>query len=182
VRGVAPASYAALERDVIAEIAALKPGIKIVLMIRNPIDRAWSHAKKDLVRNRKRRVDEVPPEEFEHFFTDGYQLRCAHYAENYDAWCEGVGAQSVFVGRFDDVAARPEELLLDVMRFLGVRAQRVYVPDDVRAVVNPAGAAAIPERYRRFLEELLAPDVVRLRERFGLSWPRAEPGPDDVPR
>jgi Sulfotransferase domain len=176
VRGEATASYAALDRDVIAEIAALKPGIKVVLMIRNPIDRAWSHAKKDLVRNHKRRVDEVSPEEFERFFVDPYQLRCAHYAENYDAWCAGVGAENVFVGRFDDVASRPEELLLDVMRFLAVRAERSYIPSDVRAVVNPAGAAAIPERYRRFLEELLAPDLKRLRERFGMSWPSAEPG------
>ena len=37
----------------------LNPDIRAILMIRNPIDRAWSHAKKDLVRNRKRKFDDV---------------------------------------------------------------------------------------------------------------------------
>ena len=55
VRGEATASYAAMDRDVIAEIAALNPDIRVILMIRNPIDRAWSHARKDLVRNTGRR-------------------------------------------------------------------------------------------------------------------------------
>jgi len=41
----------------------------------------------------------------------------------------------------------------------------------VRESVNPTDAGRIPEQHRRFLEELLAPDVQALRERFGLSWP-----------
>jgi hypothetical protein len=77
VRGEATASYAALDRDVIDEIAALNPEIKVIMMIRDPVDRAWSHAKKDLVRKTKRRVNEVPESEFRAFFTDPYQRQCA---------------------------------------------------------------------------------------------------------
>src|SRR4029077_15793488 len=86
VRGEATASYAALDPDVIADITALNPALKAVLMIRNPIDRAWSHAKKDLLRNRKRRFDDVSEAEFRAFFSDPYQLRCARYAEQCDRW------------------------------------------------------------------------------------------------
>ena len=50
VRGEATASYAVIDRDVIAEIATLNPNLKAVILIRNPVDRAWSHAKKDLGR------------------------------------------------------------------------------------------------------------------------------------
>lgn len=170
VRGEATASYAALDRDVIDEIAALRPGIRVILMIRNPIDRAWSHAKKDLVRNRGRRFEDVSAEEFTRFFTSEYQQRCARYAENHDNWVAALGRENVFVGRFDDIARRPQELLRDVMTFLGVRNDRRYIPAGVSEPVNPTASSRIPEQHRRYLEDLLAPAMARAEERFGIRW------------
>jgi hypothetical protein len=171
VRGEATASYAALDADVIADIVALNPDIKAILMIRNPIERAWSHAKKDLVRNRKRRMADVPEAEFRAFFADPYQLRCARYVEQYDEWAAQLRPGHLMVGAFDDITARPEELLLDVMRFLGVRAERRYLDRSLREPVNTTETTVIPEQYRSMLRDLLAGDITQLKERFGLSWP-----------
>jgi hypothetical protein len=74
------------------------------------------------------------------------------------------------VGLFDDIDVRPEELLLAVMDFLAVRSDRRYISREVRELVNPTAASKIPDRYRRFLDELLQDDLAALRERFGLSW------------
>jgi hypothetical protein len=170
VRGEATASYAALEPDIIAEIAALNPQLKAILMIRNPIDRAWSHAKKDLLRNRNRPLEDVSEAEFRAFFTDDYQLRCAHYVDQYDQWAAYLRPDHVLVGAFDDIANRPEAFLLDVMRFLGVRAEQKYLDPSLREAVNPTGSERIPQQYRALLEELLSDDLRRLKERFGMSW------------
>jgi hypothetical protein len=170
IRGEATASYAALDRDIIADITALNPEIKVVLMIRDPVERAWSHAKKDLVRNRRRRFEEVSPNEFEQFFTDPYQRKCAHVAENIDNWAAFLQRDHLLVGLFDDIDVRPDALLLAVMDFLGVRSDPRYISPEVRERVNPTAASKIPDRYRRFLDELLQDDLTRLRERFGLSW------------
>jgi sulfotransferase family protein len=170
VRGEATASYAALDRDVIDDITALRPEIKAMLMIRNPIDRAWSHAKKDLARNRQRRLEDVSAQEFEQFFSDPYQRRCARYGENIDNWSAALQPGHLHVAVFDDIDARPEALLLEVMSFLGVRSDRRYIRPAVRQAVNPTGSSRIPERYRRYLEELFAEELVSLQRRFGLSW------------
>jgi hypothetical protein len=170
VRGEATASYAALDPDVIADITLLNPDIKAILMIRNPIERAWSHAKKDIVRERNRRVADVSAEEFRAFFSDQYQRRCAAYVDQHEAWSARLRPGNLLVGRFDDIATRPEELLLEVMRFLGVRSERRYIARGVRNPVNPTEAARIPEQHRRFLEELLRDDLRKLNDRFGLSW------------
>jgi LPS sulfotransferase NodH len=167
VRGEATASYAALDRDVIAEIAALNPDVKVIMMIRDPVERAWSHAKKDLVRKTKRRVEEVPAEEFETFFRDEYQRRCARVVENFDNWSACVKPGNLYLGRFADVEVRPEEMLLEVMRFLGVRAERRYISGEVREQVNPTAASPIPEAYRRYLEDLLRDDIAAAAARFG---------------
>ncbi len=172
VRGEATASYAALDRDIIQEITALNPDIKVLLMIRNPIDRAWSHAKKDLVRNRNRRFEDVPENEFKAFFTDTYQRQCARYVQNYDNWAAHLKDSHLLAGGFDDIASRPEQLLLGVMSFLGVTSDKRYIDPTVREAVNPTGPSEIPEPYRRFLENLLKDDIEKLRQRFGLSWSR----------
>ena len=172
VRGEATASYAALEPDIIREVALLNPRLKVILMIRNPIDRAWSHAKKDLVRKHQRKVADVPPAEFEAFFRDPYQRRCARYVEQYENWSAAVGPERVFVGRFDDIATRPEDFLLDVMRFLDVRSDRKYVGAAVREAINPTEASQIPACYQGLLDKLLSEDLRRAEARFGLSWRR----------
>jgi hypothetical protein len=176
IRGEATASYAALDPDVIEDITRLKPDVKVVLMIRNPIDRAWSHAKKDLVRNRQRTFDDVSPSEFEQFFNDPYQRQCARYVENIDNWSAHLQAGHLLVACFDDIDTRPDALLLEVMAFLGVTSDRRYLSAALRTPVNPAGGSKIPERYRRFLEELLHDDITQLRERLGVSWSPQEAG------
>lgn len=175
VRGEATASYAALDRDVIDEIAALRPDLRVILMVRDPIERAWSHAKKDLVRNRGRRFEDVAASEFVDFFASDYQRRCAQYVVNHDNWAAALRPGHLFVGLFDDIASRPAELLLDAMSFLGVRSERRYVSAEVAEPVNPTGTSRIPEEHRRFLEELLAPEVRALEERFGLAWENGRP-------
>jgi len=172
VRGEATASYAALPRDIIEEIATLNPDIKVILMIRNPIDRAWSHAKKDLVRNRKRNIQDVAESEFMAFFNDPYQRQCARYAETYDNWAAHLKDGHLFTGFFDDIAAQPEALLLRVMSFLGVTSDPRYIDRAVREAVNPTAVSEVPERYRCFLEDLFKDDLEQLHRRFGLSWNR----------
>lgn len=167
VRGEATASYAALDGDVIAEIAALRPDVKIVFSVRDPVDRAWSHAKKDLARNRSRAVSEVSDSEFEAFFRDPYQLRCARYDQNLANWRACIPEKNIFIQRFEDIEQRPEELLIGVMKFLGVSADPRYLAAElVRSAVNPTGQSQVPERFRDFLGQLLAAEVESWRRTF----------------
>jgi hypothetical protein len=170
VRGEATASYAALDPDIISEIATLNPDMKVIVMIRNPIERAWSHAKKDLVRNRKRRIEEVAESEFTAFFNDPYQRQCARYMENYDNWAAHLKDGHLLGAYFDEISTHPEALLLRVMSFLGVTSSTRYIDRAVREAVNPTAASEVPEHYRRFLADLLKDDIENLRRRFGLSW------------
>jgi hypothetical protein len=170
VRGEATASYAAMAPAVIDDIVALKPDVRALLMIRHPIDRAWSHAKKDLVRNRQRRFEDVSPEEFRAFFADPYQRRCAQYAELAETWASRLRPGHLFVGVFDQIATRPEAMLLDVMRFLGVRADRRYIDPDAKDPVNPTAATRIPPEHLQYLRELFGDDIRKARERFGVGW------------
>ena len=166
VRGEATASYAAIDADVIDDIVVLKPDVKVIMMVRNPVERAWSHAKKDLSRNRSRPLAEVSEEEFHAFFRDPYQLRCARYAECMDRWSSRLEPGHLLVGRFDDVETRPRELFQEACRFIGVSDDARYVPASVAEVVNPTAGSSVPDAHRRHLEELLADELESWRSRF----------------
>ena len=61
-------------------------------------------------------------------------------------------------------------MLLDVMRFLGVRADPKYVDPDAGNPVNPTASTRIPAEHRAYLAELFAEDLRAARERFGVDW------------
>ena len=91
VRGEGTASYAAMGQHLIKEIVALNPDIKAIMIVRNPIIRAWSHAKKDLLNisfmnKTPRNISDVPEQEFINFFHDQYQIRCGNYHRNIAKW------------------------------------------------------------------------------------------------
>ena len=182
VRGEATASYAACDRDVIEDIATINSQIRAIMMVREPVERAWSHAKKDLARNRGRKLSDVSTDEFERFFRDPYQIQCARYAENLRNWADHIGADQVLVGRFEDVSERPEGLLREVLTFLGVSADACFVPPSVREAVNPTAESAVPERHRRFLEDLLGEEIREWREHFASARPGVSARKEEHPR
>ena len=58
------------------------------------------------------------------------------------------------------------------MRFLGVRAERRYIDPSVREPGEPDRVGArFPISTGACCDDLLADDLDRLKERFGLSWP-----------
>lgn len=155
VRGEASASYAAMAPELIAELAALGPRSKIMMMVREPVARAWSHAKKDLVRNRGRKMAEVSDEEWQAFFSDPYQVSCAHASRMLENWRAHFPEDQIMVARYNDVSTRPEELLNETLDFLGVAAGPRYMGPQVRETVNPTSGSGIPQQHRAYLEELL---------------------------
>ncbi len=74
IRGEATASYAALPEEVIREIATLNPEIKAILMIRDPLERAWSHARKDLLIEGQR-ADDLQTDALSRLLFKGEQRR-----------------------------------------------------------------------------------------------------------
>lgn len=152
-------SYAAMEPALIDEIVALNPSIRAILMVRDPLERAWSHAKKDLLRNRGKRLDEVDEATFREFVQRPHQLRCAQYRHIIARWSERLMPGHLFVGRFTDLHDRPAALLRAILTFVGVAVDDRVIQRQARQVANPTSPIPIPSGYRRHLEAVLAREI-----------------------
>ncbi len=154
VRGEATASYAALPKDVIREIAMLNPGVKVIFMIRDPIERAWSHARKDLTSG-GRSANEIDAGALSRLLFNEGQRDLALYRTLIENWHTFLQSGHLFVGAFDSISSAPERLLTAVHDFLGVAAGARYFGRHLRNRINPAPAADIPPAVGQLLNDIL---------------------------
>jgi hypothetical protein len=154
IRGEATASYAALSKEVIREIATLNPEIKAILMIRDPVDRAWSHARKDLL-TEGQPAEVLDPDALARLLFRDDQRGLALYRTLIENWRSHLQPRHLFVGVFDSIASEPERLLAALHGFLGVASGNRYFGRFLRHRINPAPSAAIPPAIGKLLGELL---------------------------
>ena len=166
VRGEATATNALLAPEVIAEIVSLRPELKAILMLRDPVERAWSHARKDLVRKFGRKPEDVAAGEYAKFFRASGQRGLAGYTTQLRKWTAALRSGHVFVGDFSMIGGSPRELLSGVQRFLGVRSGPRYFNRHLEERINPAGSegGGVPAAAREKLEELLAEEIAEYAE------------------
>lgn len=156
VVGEATASYALLPDELIAAIVAYKPNLKGIIMLRDPVERAWSHAKKTLVR---RANAEVTFGQFRAYFeTDGQKQR-ADYRSMIASWRKHLAPGHLYLGRYDRIATQPRELLADVERFLNVSTKALFFNRHLKIKLNPTSGGKMPDEIRGVLNDLLADEV-----------------------
>lgn len=126
--GEATASYAAdVSTDVLRSLKQTNPRLRAIVILRNPVQRAWSHLKKDLLNasllnGELRSLEDVGRAEIDAFIDAPYQLACGHPSEYLGRWAEALGEENVHTAFFDDIRDAPGALLRDACRFLGVEA------------------------------------------------------------
>ena len=158
---VTPA-YSKLDADEVARIAELMPDARILFLMRDPIDRAWSSARMSSDRRGLDLGDEARWKG--HLETQRH--RRGDYVRTLRHWRRHWG-ERLFVGFFEDIERRPEALLLDVYRFLGVRADEALLPTTLRKRFNASTAVELPAEVERFLAELYVDDLEVLAAEFG---------------
>ena len=137
-------SYAELPELSVRGISQmLGPDVKIILSIRDPVDRAWSNLRCDhagdtsiLTRSFAQRVS--------HYRSMASRRRC-DYHSIYETWSRYFEQLHVII--FDDIVSDPERAIAGLESFLGL-APRAY---GAQAPVNAASAEDMPREDRAFL-------------------------------
>ena len=171
ISGEATASYAAMEEELINEIFVLNPSIKVIMMIRNPVDRAWSHAKLQLSRTFCKASGEIDFKDFEEFFINDYMMRCGKYTTIIQNWEKYTKPDNIFIGIFDDISKDPQRLLTSIFEFLNLPpGNNMLQHGAFKKKINPTASLKVPERQKAFLQELFKDEIQELNRKFNLQW------------
>lgn len=167
LKGEITPSYAGLPEERVAFIRKVMPELRLILFLRDPIDRAWSQAVMNLVKQTGRTPEEVGDDEFIAHFRSARTIERGAYLDNIDRWTRHFGAERLFIGWFEDVSARPRELLEEVFAFLGLDQAVDWSSFPYAQVIHRGAGLALPERLEAVLIEQYAADLEGLAARFG---------------
>lgn len=167
-KGEITPAYSSLPLERIRFIRDLMPDLRILLLLRDPVERAWSHALMHLLdKVQVRSYAEVAPAEFYAHFQGEDSRGKGDYLGILENWTAVFPEKQVFIGFFEDIEKCPDALFQSVLQHLGVSTDVDPNLLPFRRVVNQGRGTPMPPEYREFLTELYASELVRLRERFG---------------
>src|SRR5580700_360168 len=112
-------SYAILPDAGIEHILRLRPGTKIIFVIRDPIDRGWSEVRMVQKVAGAADVAAVPW----HVASDRFYAR-SDYVATIERFRKFIPESDFLLLYFDDIALQPKEFLTKVCQFLGLDATR----------------------------------------------------------
>jgi len=148
--------YYILPDEGIAHVVKLSPAVRIVLSVRDPIERSWSHLRM-LARNRGLNADRDLTE----FATRADQLVRADYPAVIRRWQAHVPKDRFLVVFMDELVASPNAVIEKVCAFLGVAYGDEMFPkaaDPVHAGeaqdIPPVILALLKERFRPVYDEI----------------------------
>jgi hypothetical protein len=174
VKGEITPAYALLPAERVRFIRRVMPDVRLVFVMRNPIERAWSQAMMKLVHIPGRNLEDLSEAELLDQMSSRASRRRGDYVATLDTWQSEFPTEQLFIGFFEDVKQRPQELLSDVFDFLGVTRAVDWSAFPVEQVmrpgskeVSPGTPPSIPPRCETFLREIYADQLAELRNRFG---------------
>ncbi|MGR8933317.1 MAG: sulfotransferase domain-containing protein [Gammaproteobacteria bacterium] len=166
-------AYALLPSEKIKEVHHLNPNLKILFILRNPIERAWSMALMQLRASPKRKdkpIDKIPDSWFiKNFLSEGSLAR-GDYLKTILNWTEIFGEDNILILRYDDIKKDPRDFLYRVCAHIGVNSNYARTLDNsiILQRVHEGSGHALRRSLLPTLLTIYEPRIVALGEH--LKW------------
>lgn len=139
VRGEITPFYSRLSEESVANVHRLLPDIRIVLAIRNPLDRIWSHILYDWGVCKKKDIGSLSTLSLMNFLQRQRTIRYTDYETVIRRWSRHWGAEAVHVDVFDRIKQDSAGFLHDVLSHIGANTE--VEPEPEEALAQPVLAA-----------------------------------------
>ena len=164
-------AYAILDQERIALVHSWIPKAKLLYIMRNPVERTWSHARKDFPEFLGKSVTEATESELRAFFESPGVCQRVDYATCLENWMAFYDSKSFFITFLEDVRIDPEKVLRDAFSFLGVDPNMGLNPETMGTTVNSRPNVQMPDWVRDYLYESVNQQVNRLESLIGRKAP-----------
>lgn len=160
IRGEITPGYSVIEKGRIKFLARIMPEVKIILVLRDPVERAWSSARFHFAKEKKRRMEEVSHEELIAHFNLSWVRQRGDYTTILKKWKEIIPSHNLLVLLHEDLSSDPQLTLNRIHDFVGAED---FAGADLTARYNVSEEMAMPDDIRAYLTEYYAGMVSELR-------------------
>lgn len=163
VAGEVTPGYSMLSKADVAKVKQVNPHLKIIFIMRNPIERDWSAY---LMRLRKHQLNysDVNDDYVYRFFEfDGCRMK-GDYLSTLLHWQAHFPKDQLFIGYYEDVKQNARQFLNQIFHFLGVDEVSQWDKYPLDRIFNKSKKLPIPERFEKYLSDKYAADLLRIYE------------------
>jgi hypothetical protein len=159
--------YATLPEEGVRHVVRLSPAVKVIFLMRDPIERSWSHIRMMM---RTRRITDLAA--IEQMARNPDQLRRGDYAAIIDTWTRAIPSERFHVALADDISERPADVLDGICAFLGIAYRERFFRMADKAV-HAGKAEPMPASVAAILKDGLRPVYEGIVARYpetGAAW------------
>ncbi len=171
LKGEITPSYSILDLRDVAHIRGIVPDLKIIMILRNPIERAWSHLRFISMLGMFKDINDL--DKARQFIDSDDQSLRGDYVRTLDIWHACFPEEQIYIGFFEDVQRDPGKLITDIYNFLGVHSRFAVDRMKVKTKVNAAKSVNMPAEISYYLAEKYHPMLKKLTAMVGgysIAW------------
>lgn len=162
--------YATLPEAAVKRIQRMIPDLKIIYILRDPIDRMWSDlAMFQRPRFGGRGLRQADDKTLRSFLAASENLAHSRYAANLARWGKYFPDKRIFLGYQEEIKQQPEDLLRRLYAFLGISTDLPASYDRANERINSKKYPPIRPGLARRLAAHLAADTQAIDAKIGNS-------------
>ena len=158
--------YGTLNQQYISNIQRLLPDLKVIYLLRNPIERIWSYANMHCDVYFDYNIEIASDEEIKRLTSIYSENLGSAYLRNISNWEQHFDKSQIFIGFYDQLKQDPEQLFKDICEFLEVESSNIIVPQTISNKVNARNYPQITRKWKEYLKQSLYDDYIALDEYF----------------
>jgi len=159
--------YSILEEEDIKRMYRLIPDAKLILILRNPIDRAWSH-----FRFMKRKAGPLAAKNVDDktiidFLESERQILRSNYIRIIDRYSNIFPKDQILICFYDAIVHSPDELLSEITKFISGEFSIPVSQSELTKVFNKSKEIDCPESIENYLKDKYHSQIKLLAEKYG---------------
>jgi hypothetical protein len=159
-------AYLVIPEERIEAVHGFNPDVRLIMSIRNPVERAWSAAKYFCRNQKKVDLVDLPFDEFQAIVTTPLMLQRGDYLEGLERWGRVFDPSQLLVVFHDEIITSPTPTLRTVLEHIGANPAIDESKYPLSTIFNAGPERAMPDRHRSFLEELFTDQTAGLAKVF----------------
>jgi hypothetical protein len=165
LKGEITPAYSTLDLNEVRKIQRLFPDLKIIFIMRNPVERAWSHVRFEWSRGALSNINDV--DKIKKFVESPSQSLRSDYVRTINIWTSCFPIEQIHVGFYDKILNDSRGFLQEICGFLGVDKDIFSSSKPLINKVNVSKTFEIPIEIKYFLAEKYYPEIQKLNDLVG---------------
>ncbi len=168
-------AYCFLESKIIKKIALEFPNIKIILLVRNPIDRLWSQIRMAVRRGKLNEKILESSKDILKIVNHNYHFYLRSFPSmTYKLWSGEIPSKNIGIFFFDDICLNPKKVIIEICKFLNISSKQTSTKIDSHYDQKAKQyKIKTPDDIKKELKSFFSKEIIKCQELFGgpsINW------------